>query len=65
MVSNIYIDSVMDYIKGFRGTYSSNNIPFLKDRQSAIINFSKYGEEGSHFIAMIGMKKKNVYILTR
>ena len=58
MVSNIYIDSIMKKIKGYQGTFSSNSAPKLKNNQSAILNFSKYGEEGTHFIAIY--IKKNI-----
>ena len=61
MVTNIYIDSVLREIRGFRGTFSSNNAPKLKNMQSAILNFSKYGEEGTHFIAVVNYKNKCVY----
>jgi hypothetical protein len=61
MVTNVYIDSVMREIKGFRGTFSSNNAPKLKNMQSAILNFSKYDEEGTHFIAIANYKNKCVY----
>lgn len=46
----------MRNIRGFRGTFSSNNTPYLKTDQSVIINFSKFKEEGTHFIAIIALK---------
>jgi len=61
MVTNIYIDSVMREIRGFQGTFSSNNAPKLKNMQSAILNFSKYNEAGTHFIAIYNFKNKCLY----
>ena len=46
----------MKYIKGFKGTFSSNNAPYLHRNESIIINFSKYDEEGTHFVCIIGFK---------
>lgn len=48
----------MKNINDFKGTFSSNNTPFLKDGESVIINFSRYREEGTHFITMIGLQNK-------
>lgn len=43
----------MKYVKGFKGVYSSNNIPTLdEDNTSLIINFDKVHEPGSHFVAV-------------
>lgn len=57
MVSNYYIDDMLNHFKTFKGTFSSNNIPILENNESVICNFSKVGEEGSHFIFLI--KKEN------
>ena len=61
MVTNVYIDSIMSKIKGYKGTFSSNNAPKLKNNQSIILNFSKYGEDGTHFIALFFQKNKCMY----
>jgi len=50
MVSNFYLDDVLKSFKNFKGTFSSNNIPILKNHESVICNFSKVGEVGSHFV---------------
>lgn len=61
MVSNIYIDEMLKNVKGFKGTFSSNDIPFLLDNESAIINFSKFNEKGTHFIAIFKNSKYLYY----
>ncbi len=61
MVSNIFIDSIMCEIKGYKGTFSSNTAPKLKNDQSIILNFSKYREEGTHFIAIFVKNDKCFY----
>jgi hypothetical protein len=50
MVSNFYLDDVLKSFNSFKGTFSSNNIPFLKEGESVICNFSRVGEVGTHFI---------------
>lgn len=58
MVSNFYVDNVLKSFKNFKGTFSSNNIPILKDCESVICNFSRVGEEGTHFVFLCN--KKNI-----
>jgi hypothetical protein len=60
MVSNYYIDNVLQSFKSFKGTFSSDNIPILEKNESVICNFSKVGEEGSHFIYIIN-KDNNLF----
>lgn len=60
MVSNIYIDNFLKDFKNYKGTFSSDNIPFLEENESVICNFSKTYEEGTHFILLF-RKKKSLY----
>jgi hypothetical protein len=60
MVSNYYIDDVLKSFHNFKGTFSSNNIPLIKNNESVICNFSKVGEEGSHFI-FLTCYEENLY----
>ena len=55
MVSNIYLNEMAENLKYFRGTFSCNNIPIVKDNthhHSYIVNLSKKNDVGSHFIAL-------------
>lgn len=62
MVSNYYIEEVMKNVKGFKGVFSSNNIPLLKQNNSSLIlNFDKEDEPGSHFIAVFLTKNHLLY----
>ena len=60
MVSNYYIDDVLKAFKNFKGTFSSNNIPILENNERVICNFSRAGEEGTHFI-FLTCKEENLY----
>jgi hypothetical protein len=60
MVSNFYIDDVLKSFPNFKGTFSSNNIPILENEESVICNFSKVGEEGTHFI-FITLQEGSLY----
>lgn len=53
----------MKNIKGFKGVFSSDNAPILKQAKSSlIINFDKENEPGSHFIAVfLSNKNKLLY----
>jgi len=61
MVSNYYIDDVLKAFKNFKGVFSSNNIPILENNESVICNFSRVGEEGSHFIFLTREEEKLYY----
>ena len=62
-VSNIYINDLMKKIScSFRGTFSRDNIPtFEEENFSIIVNLSKEGEKGTHFIAIFVLKNKIWY----
>ena len=62
-ISNIYIDHLMKTISlSFRGTFSLDNIPtFEEETFSVIVNLSKVGERGSHFIALFILENKIWY----
>jgi hypothetical protein len=51
----------MRRVKEYKGTFSSNNTPKLENNQAVVINFSKYGDEGSHFISIYMYKNKCLY----
>ena len=59
-VSNIYINDLMKKIScSFRGTFSRDNIPtFEEENFSIIVNLSKEGETGTHFIAIFVLENK-------
>lgn len=61
MVSNYYLDDVLKSFQNFKGTFSSNNIPTLANNESVICNFSKVGEEGSHFIYLTCIEENLYY----
>ena len=62
-ISNIYIDQLMKKISwSFRGTFSCNNIPIFNDENfSLIVNLSREGEIGTHFIAIIISSNQILY----
>lgn len=62
-VSNIYINDLMKKIScSFRGTFSKDNIPtFEEESFSVIVNLSKEGETGTHFVALFVLKNKIWY----
>jgi len=58
MLSNVFIEQLMQCVNGFLGVFSSNNaVKLVEKGQSLIINFDKEGEPGSHFVALY-MKSK-------
>ena len=58
MVSNIWINRVMQDIHRFMGVYSSNELtPPLSYPTYIIANFSRSYEKGTHFIAILLLKK--------
>ena len=63
MVSNIDINNILKDVKSFQGCYSSNKLPQVKQKQkwSFITNLSKYGEAGTHWIAIGKFKKRIIY----
>lgn len=61
MLTNIYLENVMKNIKGFKGVFSSNNTPDLKNNMSIIVNFDKENEPGSHFVAIFKKRKYCLY----
>lgn len=61
MVSNVYIDDFLKEFENYKGTFSSNNIPFLNRNESVICNFSKTTEEGTHFILLFKKKTSLFY----
>ena len=62
-ISNIYIDHLMKAISlSFHGTFSLDNIPtFEEETFSVIVNLSKVGEKGSHFIALFILENEIWY----
>ena len=62
-INNIYIDHLMKTISlSFCGTFSLDNIPtFEEETFSVIVNLSKVGERGSHFIALFILENKIWY----
>ena len=62
MLTNKYIEYVMQFIPGFQGVFSSDTIPLLiKNKSSLIINFDKREDPGSHFIAVFKLDENNCY----
>lgn len=64
MITNKYIDSILfRLVDGFGGTFSSDDCCNLSDQVSSVIlNFSKRGTRGSHFVAFIRRKNIVLYI---
>ena len=62
-ISNIYFDQLMKIISlSFRGKFSLDNIlTFEEETFSLIVNLSKVGEKGSHFIALFVLESKIWY----
>lgn len=51
MLSNFYIEDIMQFLPGFVGVFSSDNAPLLrKPKTCLIMNFDKSFEPGSHFV---------------
>lgn len=53
MVSNLYLNRVLYFLREFKGTFSCNNLPPFtptEKREFFIVNLSKAEEKGSHFI---------------
>lgn len=61
MVSNVYIDNVLRDFNNFKGTFSSDNIPYLFKNEAVICNLSRMDEEGSHFVLIFRKKEKIIY----
>jgi hypothetical protein len=61
MTTNIFLDSILKKFPGFRGTFSSDTAPIIKNNESIIINFSKENTPGTHFIAFFSCKGENYY----
>ena len=64
MVSNLYIDKNLKHLKGFKGTFSCDNIPFWgsNDRKMFIVNLSEENKKGSHFVFIEIEKDKALYL---
>ena len=64
MVSNLYIDKNLKHLKGFKGTFSCDNIPFWgsNDRKMFIVNLSQENKKGSHFVFIEIEKDKALYL---
>jgi hypothetical protein len=60
MVSNYYLDETLKSFKNFRGTFSSDNTPLLRNNEGVICNFSRVGEEGTHFV-FLTLKNDTLY----
>ena len=50
--------------KNYIGTYSKNNVPILKNNQSAIINLANSNEKGSHWVSYLKRNNKIFYFDT-
>ena len=65
-LSNIFIDEfLIKYCNTYYGIYASDNIPIWllkKKRFSIIVNLSKKGEKGTHYIAIICFPSYVLYI---
>lgn len=66
-LSNIYIDRLLNKIglRRYRGTFSCNNIPSSIAKLphfSIICNLDKVGEEGSHFVTVVGQPEQILYM---
>ena len=47
--------------KNYIGTFSKNNVPKLKNNQSAIVNLANQNDKGTHWVAMKYIDKKLFY----
>lgn len=62
MLTNLYLEEVLKVIPGFRGVFSSDEVPKLEQKfSSLIINFDEKTEPGSHYIALFRKQKKCFY----
>jgi hypothetical protein len=65
-VSNHYIESILHPIcKKFLGVFSADTIPeklLEQDTFSIVCNLSKAGETGSHFVSIIALRNRVLYI---
>ena len=51
-ISNFKINEILKNNENFIGTFSKNNVPKLKNNQSAIINLANSNDKGTHWIVM-------------
>ena len=47
-MSNLKIDEILRHDKNYIGTFSKDNVPILRNKQSTIINLQDSDKSGSH-----------------
>ena len=60
-ISNFKINEILKNNKNYIGTFSKNNVPKLKNNQSAIVNLANSYDKGSHYISMKFINNKLFY----
>ena len=60
-MSNLKIDEILRYDKNYIGNYSKDNVPFLKNNQSTIINLQDSDKKGSHWVSYKRIGNKIFY----
>ena len=51
-MSNLKIDKILKNNKNYTGTFSKNDVPFLKNNQATIINLQDSNQPGSHWVSL-------------
>ena len=60
MTTNFQLENYLKNEKGFLGAFPSDKLPENpKSGSSLIVNYSKYGEKGSHWVSMRGLNSVN------
>ena len=60
-ISNFKINEILKNDKNYIGTFSKDNVPILKNNESAIVNLADSNKTGTHWIAMKFMNNKLFY----
>ena len=60
-ISNFKINEILKNNKNYIGTFSKDNVPILKNNQSAIVNLANHNTKGTHWIAMKYVDKTLFY----
>ena len=50
-MSNLKVDKILQHNKNYIGTFSKDNVPILKNKQSTIINLQDSDKNGSHSVS--------------
>ena len=60
-ISNFKINEILRNDKYYIGTFSKNNLPFLKNNESSIVNLADSNDIGTHWISIKFIDNKLFY----